>query len=43
MKLYVFLLPAEDGALSEPELLMESEDRDELKEREQDIAEEISA
>jgi hypothetical protein len=40
MKLYV-LLPNWDGALPEPELVMESEDRDELKERAQEIAEEI--
>ena len=41
MKLYVFLLNVDDGALLEPELVMESEDRDALKERAQELAKEI--
>jgi hypothetical protein len=40
MKLYV-LLPNGDGALPELQLVMESEDRDALKERAQELAEEI--
>ena len=40
MKLYV-LLPNGNGGLPETELVMESEDRDELKERAQELAEEI--
>jgi hypothetical protein len=40
MKLYV-LLPGGNGGLPESELVMESEDRDELKERAQELAAEI--